>query len=309
MADDQGSPKRTTGKKVPAKKTAAKRTTAKSATAKSATAKKTVAKKTTAVKRSAAKKTTVKSTTAKRTAARKPAARRAIATEPVSMRAAPPSSPPKVPAAPPPAPAAAVEAPPLAVGPEPAQPSLPRRRRRTAGIVAAIVAGAAALGGGGYALLSGDTERGSPEESVRGYYRALEADDCRLAATFVDPAFATQQRLCEQFDDIRRASGTLSDVLSVDVRDDRATMRIVRVVAGVSEERLVGARSVEEGWLLTGGKSCYDVQRPEDLGNDHLEEGEVFSGYSSNPPTSGPHDAIATEPGVIYQEPQPVERL
>ncbi|HEX9824610.1 MAG TPA: DUF3105 domain-containing protein, partial [Actinomycetota bacterium] len=47
----------------------------------------------------------------------------------------------------------------------------------------------------------------------------------------------------------------------------------------------------------------------EDLGNDHLEEGEVFSGYSSNPPTSGPHDAIATEPGVIYQEPQPVERL
>ena len=245
------------------------------------------------------KKTTAKKTTAKKTTAAKSAVKKSAAKKTATRK----------PAAPLPPPAVAVEAPPLAVEPELVPPPAPRRRRRTAGVLAAIVAAAAGVGGGGYALLSGDSERGSPEASLRGYYRALEADDCRLAATYVDPAFATREKLCEQFDGIRRASGALSDVTSVDVRDDRATMLIVRVVGGVSEERLVGARSAEEGWLLTGGRSCYEVEHPEDLGNDHLEEGEGFSGYSSNPPTSGPHDAIPTEPGVIYEEPQPVEQL
>jgi hypothetical protein len=171
------------------------------------------------------------------------------------------------------------------------------------------VAVASALGFGGYQLLSGESERGSPGATVRAYYRALGQNDCRLASTYVDPEFATEEDICGQFEDIRRASGTLAEVTSVDAQDDRATIRIVRVVGGVSEGRLVDARYADEGWLLSGGRSCFPVEHPEDLGNDHLPDGEGFGGYSSNPPTSGPHDAIAVEPGVIYEQPQPVEQL
>ena len=56
--------------------------------------------------------------------------------------------------------------------------------------------------------------------------------------------------------------------------------------------------------------ACADPIFPEDLGNDHLDAGVDFTGtYSSDPPTSGPHDPTPTEAGQIYTEPQRNEEL
>ena len=38
------------------------------------------------------------------------------------------------------------------------------------------------------------------------------------------------------------------------------------------------------------------------LGNQHLQPGQTYDGYNSNPPTSGPHAPTAAPPG-IYREP------
>lgn len=57
------------------------------------------------------------------------------------------------------------------------------------------------------------------------------------------------------------------------------------------------------------GGACGEIQHPEDLGGAHLGEGERFTGYSSWPPASGPHDPVATQAGAIYGDPQPVEQV
>lgn len=46
----------------------------------------------------------------------------------------------------------------------------------------------------------------------------------------------------------------------------------------------------------------------EDLGRLHLQAGQVFNGYNSNPPTSGPHDPRAPQ-FKIYNDPLPKEQV
>jgi hypothetical protein len=56
--------------------------------------------------------------------------------------------------------------------------------------------------------------------------------------------------------------------------------------------------------------ACAAPEFPADLGNDHLDQGVDYTGtYSSDPPTSGPHDPIPTETGTMYGEPQRPEEL
>jgi hypothetical protein len=57
------------------------------------------------------------------------------------------------------------------------------------------------------------------------------------------------------------------------------------------------------------GEPCAAVEEPRDLGRRHLQPGSDHVGaYSSDPPTSGPHDPRPIQPG-IYDQPQPVPQL
>ena len=63
--------------------------------------------------------------------------------------------------------------------------------------------------------------------------------------------------------------------------------------------------------LLSGGGDdrpayAYPVQTFEDLGRTHMPPGQVFDGYSSEPPTSGPHSSVPAPWGVSDVE-QPKE--
>ncbi len=46
----------------------------------------------------------------------------------------------------------------------------------------------------------------------------------------------------------------------------------------------------------------YSVQTFEDQGREHIAPGQVFDGYNSNPPTSGPHSSQAANWGVSERE-------
>ncbi len=50
----------------------------------------------------------------------------------------------------------------------------------------------------------------------------------------------------------------------------------------------------------------YDVKVLEDLGRDHIPEGQIFDGYNSSPPTSGPHGPVL--PWGVQDLPVPKER-
>jgi hypothetical protein len=52
----------------------------------------------------------------------------------------------------------------------------------------------------------------------------------------------------------------------------------------------------------------FPVQTFEDMGRDHLAEGQTYDLYNSNPPTSGPHAPRAASLGV-HDEPVPKEVL
>ncbi len=55
-------------------------------------------------------------------------------------------------------------------------------------------------------------------------------------------------------------------------------------------------------WACGGGSERpeypFPVQTFNDLGRDHLGQGETFDGYNSNPPTSGPHAPRPADWGV-----------
>lgn len=59
--------------------------------------------------------------------------------------------------------------------------------------------------------------------------------------------------------------------------------------------------------LLSGGGSSraaypYPVQTFADQGRDHMPPGQVYDGYNSNPPTSGPHTSVPAPWGVSPTE-------
>jgi hypothetical protein len=64
--------------------------------------------------------------------------------------------------------------------------------------------------------------------------------------------------------------------------------------------------------LSSGGESrpdyTYPVQTFEDLGQEHLEPGQTYDSYNSDPPTTGPHGVPAAEWGV-HDTPLPKEIL
>lgn len=149
----------------------------------------------------------------------------------------------------------------------------------------------------------------TPEGALRAYYDALEAGDCRRAARYVDPAFLTEDRLCERFEDTVAASGSLVRVRDREVREETATLIAERDLGDHTDQRVV--RAVREGdlWRLVGGSSCFPVLHPTDLGTAHIEEGQEFDDYSSFPPTSGPHSPVPTTPGAVYEGPQPLPEV
>ena len=53
---------------------------------------------------------------------------------------------------------------------------------------------------------------------------------------------------------------------------------------------------------------CEPVETFENLGQDHLADGQSYDAYNSNPPTSGPHWPTPAEAG-FYSESLPVEQL
>lgn len=55
-------------------------------------------------------------------------------------------------------------------------------------------------------------------------------------------------------------------------------------------------------------EAVYPVQSFPDQGRQHLQPGQTFTGYNSNPPTSGPHSPAAA-PWGIYDRPIPKEVL
>lgn len=175
------------------------------------------------------------------------------------------------------------------------------------GLLGVLIAATFGAGMAALAVRAGGEEGpGSPQAALRGYYAALRAGDCERAASFVDPEFQSPQELCEEFERTRQLSGELRRIVEADIRGDRATLIAERSVAGLADRRIVTVNRADGGWRLAGGSSCFPVEHPEDLGGAHLEEGEEFDGYSSSPPTSGPHAPEAAQVGVSYRDPQPL---
>lgn len=67
-----------------------------------------------------------------------------------------------------------------------------------------------------------------------------------------------------------------------------------------------GAAAVALVTALGGGDGRpnypYPVQKFTDQGRDHIPPGQVYNGYNSNPPTSGPHSSQAANWGVSESE-------
>ncbi|HYH28605.1 MAG TPA: DUF3105 domain-containing protein [Actinomycetota bacterium] len=83
-----------------------------------------------------------------------------------------------------------------------------------------------------------------------------------------------------------------------------------RTISGVTDQRIMTVkRDADGGWRYAGNSACYGEESPQDLGNRHLDEGEPAPTYSSNPPTSGPHDSTPSQTGTIFKTPQPSEQL
>jgi len=194
--------------------------------------------------------------------------------------------------------------------PPPAPEPPPGRRGPSKGLIIGLASAvvAAAIGAGALLLLRGSGGAETPEEAVRGFYAGLADDDCAAAASFVDPSFLSEEELCEGFGEAKKLAGTLGAIKSTDMRGDSAFVVAERTVDGVTDQRIVTVNNLDAGWAVAGGNACWGMETPEDLGNEHLAEGETFSGYSV-PPSSGPHSPSPTETGVIYSEPQPNEEL
>lgn len=179
----------------------------------------------------------------------------------------------------------------------------------TPALAALAVAIAVTFGAGVLRALTHDpvpaTGAPTPEGAVRSYYAALEAGRCGRAARYVDPGFLPADELCARFDETVAASGTLLGVTDQEVGEETATLIVARDLGGLADHRLVRAVRTGDLWRLVGGSSCFPVLHPTDLGAAHLLEGQPFEGYSSIPPTSGPHSPVATSPGVVYEHPQP----
>ena len=205
---------------------------------------------------------------------------------------------------------AAIPADPTLEPTAPAPAPAPPRRRMLPWLIALAVFVAAGLGVGAWLLLSGPKKAATPEEALRGFYTAVAEDDCEAAASYLDPSFQTQEQVCKDLGQIKEQVGTLGEIRSVDDQGNVAYVVASRTVEGQADQRIITVKKgPEEGWLVAGGSACYGVEQPEDLGNDHLEEGETFDAYSSDPPTSGPHAPSPTETGQIYSEPQPDAEL
>ena len=194
--------------------------------------------------------------------------------------------------------------------PPPAPEPPPGRRGPSKGLIIGLASAvvAAAIGAGALLMLRGSGGAETPEEALRGFYAALADDDCAAAASFVDPAFLSEADLCEGFAEAKRLAGTLGPIRSTDMRGDTAFVVAERTVEGVTDQRIVTVNNLDTGWAVAGGNACWGEEKPEDLGNEHLAEGETYSGYST-PPSSGPHAPSPTETGVIYSETQPNEEL
>ncbi|HEX6208066.1 MAG TPA: DUF3105 domain-containing protein [Actinomycetota bacterium] len=149
----------------------------------------------------------------------------------------------------------------------------------------------------------------TPEGALRAYYEALEEEDCRAAARYVDPAFLTAEQLCERFEETVAASGSLVGVTDREVGEETATLIAERVLGDHTDHRVVRVARAGDLWRLAGGSSCFPVLHPTDLGTAHLEEDQAFDDYSSIPPTSGPHSPVPTTAGAVYQEPQPLPEV
>lgn len=69
---------------------------------------------------------------------------------------------------------------------------------------------------------------------------------------------------------------------------------------------MLGAAAVLIVGALSGGDQRpdypYPVQTFADQGRDHIPPGQVYDGYNSNPPTSGPHSSQAANWGVSEAE-------
>lgn len=195
-------------------------------------------------------------------------------------------------------------------GTEGAPPGQDRGRR---GLIIGIVIALAAVtaGAGTWVLVSrlGSGGAETPEEAIRGYYEAIAAGDCAEVASFVDPSFASEQEICSGLQEATASAGTLESIGEVDLRGDRAFVIASRTVDGLTDQRIVTVNKLDAGWMLAGGNACWGEEYPDDMGNDHLAEGETYAGYSSSPPTSGPHAPQPAETGTIYETAQPVESL
>ena len=79
------------------------------------------------------------------------------------------------------------------------------------------------------------------------------------------------------------------------LRRNALTIIVALVVAAVVVVAIVLQRSQGGGavpdvvGVSESEANCSEIESPEDMGRDHIAEGEAHAPYSSSPPTSGPH--------------------
>lgn len=79
---------------------------------------------------------------------------------------------------------------------------------------------------------------------------------------------------------------------------------------------LTGCGGTTTATLATGDEepssgtapSCDEVETFADAGSEHVADGTVVESYNSDPPTSGPHYALPSDPG-FFDSPLPREQL
>lgn len=194
--------------------------------------------------------------------------------------------------------------------PVPAEPVPAPKRSKKVPIAIAVAVAVIAAGVGAFFLLKGGGGAKTPEEAVQGFYAALASGDCTEAAKFTDPTWADEAATCKGLKDWKQSYGTLGKVESSDVQSDAAYLVLSAKIGGISDQRIATVnKTPDDTWGFAGTSACYGEEAPEDLGNEHLDDGETFTAYSSDPPTSGPHAGTPAEMGHIFTSPQPNEAL
>lgn len=87
-----------------------------------------------------------------------------------------------------------------------------------------------------------------------------------------------------------------------------AAVVVALVVGSIFYQRQQEEKTLENVGVAASEAGCEAIERPEEQGRDHIEEGAPHDPYNTSPPTSGPHYGTPAQPD-FYASALPPEQL